>query len=76
MAANIVNPIVPRPEVRNGSTASRIVKVANQIATGVVTKLPRSQRIGPERATLIGLSNQETDHERRRSDPIEQSTAP
>jgi hypothetical protein len=31
---------------------------------------------GSQRATLIGLSNQETDHERQRSDQIEQSTAP
>jgi hypothetical protein len=59
-----------------GSIAPRIVKAPDQIATGVVTKLLRNQRPGPERVTLIGLSNQETDHERQRSDPIEQSTAP
>jgi hypothetical protein len=67
--------VAARSHVSYGSTAPRIVKAANQIATGVVTKLPRI-RPGPERVTLIGLSNQETDHERHRSDPIEQSTAP
>jgi hypothetical protein len=59
-----------------GSTTPRVSIAANEIATGLVRKLPSNQRLWSERATLIGLCNQETDHERQRSDPIEQSTAP
>jgi hypothetical protein len=57
-------------------TAPRVGIADNQIATGLVPKLPSNQRLWSERATLIGLSDQETDYEQQRSDPIEQSTAP
>jgi integrase len=53
-----------------GSTTPRVSIAANQIATGLVPKLPSNQRLWSERATLIGLPNQETDHEIQRSDPI------
>jgi len=44
---------------------------AGHITTGVASKLSRDQRLGQERVILVGLSSKETDHERKRRNPIE-----
>jgi hypothetical protein len=42
---------------------------ANHITTADASKLPRNQCVSQERAILIGLSKEETDHERKRINP-------
>src|SRR5215470_9559509 len=65
-----------RQHGRSGLTAPRLGIASSHITTCVASKLPRNQRLEQERAILIGLSNKETDHERKRSGPIEQSAGP
>jgi hypothetical protein len=62
-------------DVSNWSTAPRLGIVASHITTAVASKLPRNQRLSQKRAILIGRSNEETDHERKRINPVQQSTA-
>jgi hypothetical protein len=69
--------VIKRPsqadDGRFGSTAPRVSVAANHITTAVALKLPRKRRLSQEGATLIGLSKQETNHER--INPVQQSSA-